>query len=92
MVYGTRQGLQRELADGAALRRLAGADAELIGQLGYIAFTAFVINVVVAVVLTPILRALKSPEGDDRTVTADYFVDAGDPRVKPLPELTTDQH
>ena len=45
-----------------------------------------------AVVLTPILRALKSPEGEDRTVTADYFVDAGDPRVKPLPELTTDQH
>ena len=68
------------------------APMELIGQLGYIAFTAFVINVIVAAVLTPILRALKSPEGDDRTVMADYFVDAGDPRVKPLPELTTDQH
>ena len=47
---------------------------------------------VVAVVLTLVLRALKAPEGDDETVTADYFADAGDPRVKPLPELTTDQH
>ena len=36
--------------------------------------------------------ALKSPEGVDKTATVDYFVDAGDPRVKPLPELTTDQH
>ena len=91
MVYGT---LKAYNASSPTVPHFAGslAPMELIGQLGYIALTAFVINVIVAVVLTPILRALKSPEGDDRTVMADYFVDAGDPRVKPLPELTTDQH
>ena len=91
MVYGT---LKAYNVSSPTVPHFAGslAPMELIGQLGYIAFTAFVINIIVAVVLTPILRALKSPEGDDRTVIADYFVDAGDPRVKPLPELTTDQH
>ena len=91
MVYGTVKAYN---VSSPTVPHFAGslAPMELIGQLGYIAFTAFVINIIVAVVLTPILRALKSPEGEDRTVTADYFVDAGDPRVKPLPELTTDQH
>ena len=91
MVYGTVKAYN---VSSPTVPHFAGslAPMELIGQLGYIALTAFVINVIVAVVLTPILRALKSPEGDDRTVMADYFVDAGDPRVKPLPELTTDQH
>jgi len=91
MVYGTVKAYN---VSSPTVPHFAGslAPMELIGQLGYIAFTAFVINVLVAVVLTPILRALKSPEGDDRTVMGDYFVDAGDPRVKPLPELTTDQH
>jgi len=91
MVYGTVKAYN---VSSPTVPHFAGslAPMELIGQLGYIAFTAFVLNVIVAVVLTPVLRALKSPEGDDRTVMADYFVDAGDPRVKPLPELTTDQH
>ena len=64
-----------------------------VGQMGYIAVTAFVLNVVVAVVLTPILRAAKvSGRGRRRRPAGDYFADAGDPRVEPLPELTTDQH
>jgi SSS family solute:Na+ symporter len=87
MVYGT---LKAYNVSSPTVPHFAGslAPMELIGQLGYIAFTAFVINVIVAAVLTPILRALKSPEGEDKTVTPDYFVDAGDPRVKPLPELS----
>ncbi len=91
MVYGT---LKAYNVSSPTVPHFAGslAPMELIGQLGYIAFTAFVINVLVATVLTPILRALKSPEGEDKTATPDYFVDAGDPRVQPLPELTTDQH
>jgi len=91
MVYGTVKAYN---VSSPTVPHFAGslAPMELIGQLGYIAFTAFVINVIVATVLSPILRALKSPEGVDKTATVDYFVDAGDPRVKPLPELTTDQH
>ena len=63
-----------------------------IGQLGYIALTSFAINVIVIVVATPIFRAIGTDEGHDETIPADYFADAGDPRVikelKVLPEET----
>jgi SSS family solute:Na+ symporter len=58
------------------------ADIPVIGQLGYIAMTAFVINLVVAVVVTLVLRATKTAPGEDETIRGDYFADAGDPRVQ----------
>ena len=54
----------------------------VIGELGYIALTAFALNIIVSVVLTLVLRAVKAPEGVDETRKADYFVDADDPRVQ----------
>ncbi|GAB3688716.1 sodium:solute symporter family protein [Angustibacter aerolatus] len=65
------------------------ADLPLLGHAGYIGLTAFVINVVVAVVLTLVLRATRTRDGVDETNPADYRADAGDPRVRDLPELTT---
>jgi SSS family solute:Na+ symporter len=53
---------------------------------GYIALTAFVLNVIVAVVLTLVLRAAKVAEGVDQTRPADYVADAGDPGVAPVLE------
>ena len=53
-----------------------------IGEMGYIAVTAFVINVVLAVVLSAILNATKVSNGRDETIPFDYFADADDPRVK----------
>ena len=53
-----------------------------IEQMGYIAVTAFVLNVVVAVVLSAVLRTMKFSNGADETTTGDYFADAGDPRVE----------
>jgi SSS family solute:Na+ symporter len=64
------------------------APIDVIGQSGYIALTAFVINVVVAVVLTVLFRLLKTPDGEDATRPIDYKADAGDPSVHDLPELT----
>jgi SSS family solute:Na+ symporter len=58
------------------------ADIPLIGQLGYIALTAFAINVVVAAVVTLALNAMKVPNGADETIKGDYFADLGDPRVE----------
>ena len=55
------------------------------GTLGYIAITAFALNVVVAVVVTLVLRAVHAPAGTDETIPADYFADEGDPRVAKLP-------
>jgi SSS family solute:Na+ symporter len=53
----------------------------------YIGLTAFGINLIVTIVLTLILRALKVPSGEDATHSTDYLADAGDPGVKDLPEL-----
>jgi solute:Na+ symporter, SSS family len=54
----------------------------VIGQMGYIALTAFAINVVVAAVATIILDAAGAPRGHDETSVEDYFADEGDPRVE----------
>ncbi|WP_426561845.1 monocarboxylate uptake permease MctP [Angustibacter sp. McL0619] len=64
------------------------APIELIGRSGYIALTAFAINVLVAAVLTVVFRLAKAPEGSDITKPSDYKADAGDPSVHDLPELT----
>ncbi len=52
-----------------------------LGEIGYIGLTAFVLNVVVAVVLTVVLRAFNAPDGTDETSPADYTADAGDKGV-----------
>jgi solute:Na+ symporter, SSS family len=54
----------------------------VIEQIGYIGLTAFVINALVTVVLTVILRAAKVQDGRDETKPSDYRADAGDPGVE----------
>ncbi|WP_406829936.1 sodium:solute symporter [Pedococcus sp. KACC 23699] len=54
----------------------------VIGKMGYIGMTAFAINLVIAVILTVVLNALKVDSGKDDTIKGDYFADAGDPRVE----------
>ena len=44
----------------------------------YIAFTAILLNAVVAVLLTVLLRAVKAPAGLDETTDEDYYVDRGE--------------
>ncbi|MFL6089331.1 MAG: monocarboxylate uptake permease MctP [Aeromicrobium sp.] len=47
-----------------------------IGQLGYIALTAFVLNIAVSTVLTVVFKAGKLGNGEDETTTVDYVSDA----------------
>jgi SSS family solute:Na+ symporter len=47
----------------------------------YIAITALVINVVVAVVITVVLRLLHTPAGTDATEPDDYYSDAASKEV-----------
>ncbi len=51
---------------------------------GYIALTAFVINLVVALVLTVVFRASNVPSGTDQTSPDDYRADRGDVGVEEL--------
>lgn len=50
----------------------------------YVGFVALVVNLVVAVLVTVVLRALKTAEGDDETSPADYHADEGSERLKPV--------
>ncbi|PRY18785.1 monocarboxylate uptake permease MctP [Pseudosporangium ferrugineum] len=48
----------------------------------YVGFVAVLLNLLVAVIVTLILRAAKTPEGVDGTTRDDYFADEGDPRLE----------
>lgn len=50
----------------------------------YVGFLAVIVNLVVAAVVTWILRAAKVADGQDATNRDDYFADRGDPKVKDL--------
>jgi SSS family solute:Na+ symporter len=81
MVYGTVAAYQVA----SPVTKHFGGSLKVIPQLdqmGYIAMTAFVLNLVVAVVLSAVLRTMKFSNGNDETTTSDYFADAGDPRVE----------
>lgn len=75
MVYGTWQtyGIATP-----ATKHFGGSTGmiPLIGQIGYIGLTAFVLNLIVTVVLTVLLRAAKVRPGNDETSPADYCAGA----------------
>jgi solute:Na+ symporter, SSS family len=76
MVYGTIEAYLQPSA-GVANSHFGTSTAvvPLIHQTMYIGFTAFVINLVISVVLTPVFRSLKWPEGTDETSPANYEAD-----------------
>ncbi|MDQ1665556.1 MAG: solute:Na+ symporter, family [Actinomycetota bacterium] len=53
----------------------------------YAGVLALLANLVVCVVGTWILRAVKVPDGEDTTRTSEYFADRDDPRVHDVPEV-----
>ena len=79
MVYGTWQAYEQSPAP--TQKHFGGSSDKIpgIGEIGYIGLTAFVLNVVVAVVLTFVLQALKAPEGVDETSPADYTAEREEP-------------
>ena len=81
MVYGTVKAYQ--VINPVTGKHFGGSLAEIpgIGDMGYIALTAFALNVLVSVVLTLVLNAARVDNGADQTSSPDYFADHGDPRV-----------
>jgi SSS family solute:Na+ symporter len=82
MVYGTIEAYQ--VINPVTGKHFGGSLGMMpgIGEMGYIAITAFAINVVLAVVLSAVLNAVKVSNGRDETIAFDYFADADDPRVQ----------
>jgi SSS family solute:Na+ symporter len=66
------------------------AVAPLLHQNVYIGVTALVINLVIAVVGTLLLRLVAHSAGADETVAHDYVADAGEPGMEPTPTLTNE--
>jgi SSS family solute:Na+ symporter len=96
MAYGTIQAyLQKvpnsttKLVDGKPVTTTAGmrhfgsslAEFPMTHTKVYIAITALLINIVVAVVLTLVFRALRTPAGQDATSPEDYYSDEAAPEV-----------
>ena len=88
MTYGTIEAYR--VVNPANKKHFGGSSAAipfLDGRNGYIALTAFVLNLVISVGGTLLLRAAHVDGGRDATEPGDYFAEAQDPRVGPVPEL-----
>lgn len=64
---------------GGSISAIPGTDIQV-----YIAVVAFVINLLVAAVLSLVFRAMKVPDGKDITRSSDYGADENDPKVAQL--------
>ena len=69
MIYGT---LAAYNVATPTVSHWAGSSDIVFGHSIYIGLTAVIINLVIAVVLTPILRAARAPEGPDETLPHQY--------------------
>jgi SSS family solute:Na+ symporter len=78
-----------EIPNAATGRAHFGGSAFPLSKIGfdtpktlYVGFIAVLVNALVAVIVTLILRSMKTPEGVDGTTPDDYFADEGDPRLE----------
>jgi SSS family solute:Na+ symporter len=79
MIYGT---LAAYNVKNATTSHWAGSSDIVFGHTIYIGITAIIINVVIAVVLTLVLKAARVPEGTDETLPHQY---TADPEQGPAP-------
>ena len=75
MVYGTVQAYR---TPGGGQAHFGASTAPVFGHVIYIAIAAFAVNLVVAVVLTPLFRALRLPNGYDETQLSQPSADPAD--------------
>jgi SSS family solute:Na+ symporter len=95
MAYGTVVAYQQQvpntkvkLVDGKPVPSTHGmrhfgasiADFPFSHQKVYIGITALLLNIIIAVVLTLVFRAIKAPEGTDATSPGDYYSEAPNPQ------------
>lgn len=79
--------------DGEVVREHFGGSSFALAKLGldvessvYAGFLALLANLVVAVLVTVVLRAMKVDEGVDGTAETDYTAEREDPTVRDLPD------
>jgi SSS family solute:Na+ symporter len=72
MVFGT---IAAYNVSSATASHWAGSSDIEFGHTIYIGLSAVILNLVIVVVLTPVLRALRAPEGADETLPEQYLAD-----------------
>ncbi|HLM05504.1 MAG TPA: sodium:solute symporter [Blastococcus sp.] len=79
--------------DGTVAREHFGGSSFPLAKLGfdtkvaiYAGFLALLVNLIVTVVVTMILRAMSVPDGVDGTADSDYTAEREDPTVRDLPD------
>jgi solute:Na+ symporter, SSS family len=72
MVFGT---IAAYNVSSATASHWAGSSDIEFGHTIYIGLSAVILNLVIVVVLTPVLRALRAPEGADETLPQQYLAD-----------------
>jgi solute:Na+ symporter, SSS family len=82
MVYGT---IEAYRTPGGGQAHFGASTAPVFGHVIYIAIAAFILNLAVAVVLTPMFRAIKLPAGTDETLPAHYTADPADGPAAAVP-------
>ncbi len=82
MVYGT---IQAYRTPGGGQHHFGASSAPVLGHVIYIAIAALVINLVVAIVLTLVFRAIKLPAGTDETLPAHYTADPAEGPAAAVP-------
>ena len=87
MVYGTIQAY-RVPVPGQANTHFGGSTAPVLGHTLYIAVVAFIINLVIAVVLSIAFRAFRLPAGADETLPGHYTADPETGPTAPAPAAT----
>ncbi len=85
--------VQRVGPGGVVVREHFGGSAFSLGKLGfdttttvYAGFVALLVNLLVTVVATFVLRAMKVDDGVDGTADTDYTAEREDPSVRDLPD------
>jgi SSS family solute:Na+ symporter len=85
--------IPRLAPDGTVVREHFGGSSFALSKLGldvessvYAGFLALLANLLVAVVLTYVLRAMRVPDGVDGTADSDYTAEREDPSFRDLPD------
>ncbi|WP_229072309.1 monocarboxylate uptake permease MctP [Actinoplanes sp. DH11] len=78
-----------QIPNAATGRKHFGGSAFPLSEFGfdtqktiYVGFVTVLVNLLVAALVTLVLRAAKTPEGTDHTAPDDYLADEGDPRIE----------
>jgi SSS family solute:Na+ symporter len=81
MIWGTTEAWR---TPGGTQKHFGTSSAPILGHIIYIGFAALIMNLVIAIVLTLVFRAVRLPAGTDETEPSNYTYDPADEAPAPV--------